>query len=446
MLTPGTRLGSYEVIGVLGTGGMGEVYRARDLRLNRDVAVKVLPDRVASDPAQLARFEREARLVASLNHPHIVTIHSIEQMDALRFLTMELVNGQSLDQLIPPPVAPSHVEGRLALLAHGDPESSGGAGRGRISGSRLHGESAAPLTACVPPARLDPPSHNPLDGGTTVLMRTRAILVTLVAVGLTIATARLAAITYGFIDTNNAFGNTGAFIVESPTTGNIFPICSGTLIATDVFLTASHCTAFFEIDLQPRGFTAFVSFDQSIPFGSLTTNKTRLVPVTHIVTNPAFNQAQNDSGDIAVLIVNARHTRGITPAALPDAGLLDRLAAERALDGVPFTNAGYGLQNRVVGGGVPFFQDVNPIPRMFSFSTFNALNPTYLRLSQNPATGDGGTCFGDSGGPQFLDVAGTRTIVSITITGDAVCQATNVTYRLDTPSARNFLSAFVPLP
>lgn len=267
-----------------------------------------------------------------------------------------------------------------------------------------------------------------------------------VIAALALGSVRLAAITYGFVDTTNAFSNTGAFIVKSPATGQIFPICSGTLIAEDVFLTASHCTAFFELDLAPRGFTAFVSFDQSIPFGSLTTPLTNLIPVTDVVTNPAFNQAQGDSGDIAVLLLDPGDTQGIPAATLPAANLLNRLAAARDLDGVPFTNAGYGVQNRVVGGGVPFFQDLNPIPRMFSFSTFNALNKAFIRYSQNPATGDGGTCFGDSGGPQFLNVDGIRTIVSITITGDAVCRATNVAYRLDTSSARTFLSPYVNLP
>ena len=73
-LTPGTRLGTYEIVGPLGAGGMGEVYRARDLRLGREVAVKVLPAAVASSPDRLARFEREARTVAGLNHPNIVTL------------------------------------------------------------------------------------------------------------------------------------------------------------------------------------------------------------------------------------------------------------------------------------------------------------------------------------------------------------------------------------
>ncbi|HET9251112.1 MAG TPA: protein kinase [Candidatus Eisenbacteria bacterium] len=100
-LSPKTRLGTYEILGHLGSGGMGEVYRARDLRLGRDVAVKVLPAGVASSPDQLARLEREARTVAGLNHPNIVTLHSVEDEDGIRFLTMELVEGQSLADLIP---------------------------------------------------------------------------------------------------------------------------------------------------------------------------------------------------------------------------------------------------------------------------------------------------------------------------------------------------------
>jgi len=99
-----------------------------------------------------------------------------------------------------------------------------------------------------------------------------------------------------------------------------------------------------------------------------------------------------------------------------------------------------------VGGGVPYYQDLNPIPRMVAFSSFNALGPGYLRLSQNPAKGDGGTCFGDSGGPDFLPVNGTLILVATTVTGDAVCRSTNVDQRLDTASARAFLGRFVTLP
>lgn len=189
-----------------------------------------------------------------------------------------------------------------------------------------------------------------------------------------------------------------------------------------------------------------MSFDNPIPFGELTSRKTRLIPVTQVVTNPNFNPAQDDPGDLGVLIIPTRVTSGLTPAALPTLGLLDQLLAQGALRDAVFTAVGYGLQNRVVGGGVPFFQDLNPIPRMFAFSSFSALNPGFLRLSQNPATGDGGTCFGDSGGPNFLDVGGAQVIAATTVTGDAVCRATNVVYRLDTVSAREFLGQFVTLP
>jgi eukaryotic-like serine/threonine-protein kinase len=78
-LTPGASLGAYHVLSAIGSGSMGEVYRARDTRLKRDVALKVLPASVALDPNRLARFVREAQLLASLNHPHIVTIHSVEE-------------------------------------------------------------------------------------------------------------------------------------------------------------------------------------------------------------------------------------------------------------------------------------------------------------------------------------------------------------------------------
>jgi hypothetical protein len=268
-----------------------------------------------------------------------------------------------------------------------------------------------------------------------------ALLIGLAIGALLILSPQAEAITYGFVDSNNTFRNAGAFIVKSPTTGQIFPICSGTMITSKVFLTASHCTVFYQQDLAPRGFTAFVSLDSSIPFGPLTSNQTELLAVAHVVSNPNFNQSQSDSGDIAVLILQKR-VNGVTPAVLPTCGLLDQLAAQNGLKDSVFTPVGYGLQNRVVGGGVPFFQDVNPIPRMFAFSSFNALNGGYIRLSQNPATGNGGTCFGDSGGPNFLTVNGQQILAAITITGDAVCQSTNVDYRTDTVSAQGFL-AFV---
>jgi hypothetical protein len=267
-----------------------------------------------------------------------------------------------------------------------------------------------------------------------------ASIVALVTCVLLMSSSRTKAITYGFVDSNNTYSNVGAFIVKSPTTGQIFPICSGTMITENVFLTASHCTIFYESELAPRGFTVYVSLDKSIPFGELTSNKTKLLSVSHVVTNPNFNQSQSDSGDIAVLILQ-NDVRGVTPATLPSCGLLDQLVAQNGLKSAVFTAVGYGVQNRVVGGGVPYHQDLNPIPRMYAFSSFNSLNGGYIRLSQNPSTGNGGTCFGDSGGPNFLDVAGQQILAAITITGDTVCRSTNVDYRTDTFSAQAFFAS-----
>jgi len=99
-LAPGTRLGPYEVTAQIGAGGMGEVYRARDAKLDRDVAIKVLPDVVAQDAERLARFDREARTLAALNHPGIAAIYGLEESDGVKALVMELVEGRPLDELI----------------------------------------------------------------------------------------------------------------------------------------------------------------------------------------------------------------------------------------------------------------------------------------------------------------------------------------------------------
>src|SRR6516225_2062970 len=96
MLSPGTKLGPYEVVGALGAGGMGEVYRARDIKLNREVALKVLPEAFAKDAERMARFQREAQVLASLNHPNIAAIYGLEESGDVRALVMELIEGPTL--------------------------------------------------------------------------------------------------------------------------------------------------------------------------------------------------------------------------------------------------------------------------------------------------------------------------------------------------------------
>jgi eukaryotic-like serine/threonine-protein kinase len=127
-LAPGSTLGPYCIRSALGTGGMGEVYRATDSRLGRDVAIKILPSELASNPDRRARFEREARTVASLNHPNIVVLYAIEEAEGTPFLTMELVEGRSLDHHIGPgglpvtqalEIASALTEALVAAHAHG---------------------------------------------------------------------------------------------------------------------------------------------------------------------------------------------------------------------------------------------------------------------------------------------------------------------------------------
>src|SRR5689334_20925147 len=95
-MSAGTRLGPYEIVGPLGAGGMGEVYRAHDSRLGRDVAIKVLPEAVSADAERLARFEQEARAIAALNHPNILSVFDIGEERGTRYLVSELLEGETL--------------------------------------------------------------------------------------------------------------------------------------------------------------------------------------------------------------------------------------------------------------------------------------------------------------------------------------------------------------
>ena len=140
-LTPGARVGPYAIQSALGAGGMGEVYRARDSKLNRDVALKLLPEVFAFDSDRLARFRREAQLLASLNHPNIAIIHGLEEGPAsARALVMELVDGPTLADII----------AGSGLLAVGSGQNSGLSGSpGRRAQSRL----GLPLDEALPIAK-----------------------------------------------------------------------------------------------------------------------------------------------------------------------------------------------------------------------------------------------------------------------------------------------------
>src|SRR5688572_4006719 len=119
-LAPGTRLGPYEVVAAIGAGGMGEVYRARDARLDRDVAIKILPELFATDPDRLARFEREGRAVAALSHPNILAIYDFGREGTTAYAVMELLAGATLrDRLASGALPAREAIGYAVQIAHG---------------------------------------------------------------------------------------------------------------------------------------------------------------------------------------------------------------------------------------------------------------------------------------------------------------------------------------
>jgi hypothetical protein len=229
-------------------------------------------------------------------------------------------------------------------------------------------------------------------------------------------------------------------------------VCSGTMISEDVFLTAAHCTTGW-----PEGTRLGVSLAQdtqdAIAAGTAAglTGDALFEAVAvegTAVSHPRYPGNSSNSYDIAVLhALDAAELSsrwgGFAPATLPTAGLLDELGPRR-LDDLRYTIVGYGTQEAQrgpgghthPGGGV----------RLKAPSSFNALNKTWLRLSMIGAQGHGGACYGDSGGPNFAEIGGELVLISTTITGDVPCYATNVTYRLDTATARDFLRPFVTLP
>src|SRR3954447_19807512 len=239
------------------------------------------------------------------------------------------------------------------------------------------------------------------------------------------AAAPAGAITYGSPD-GEGHPEVGALLAQQAYPDGTWAECSGTLISPTVFLTAAHCD---------EGVSRVnVTFDSSYVYPRGAT-----FPGTWHA-DPAYSQSQSDPHDIAVVVLD-KSVKGIAPARLPAAGSLGSLAGSQQ-----FTSAGYGAQavNNGPGGKTYTYSDV----RFYSTGTLNSINQSWLRISQNASTGNGGTCYGDSGGPNFLGAGSGETNIeaATTITGDTACRSTNVDYRLDTPSARSFLGQFVTLP
>jgi V8-like Glu-specific endopeptidase len=253
------------------------------------------------------------------------------------------------------------------------------------------------------------------------LMRRLVLALTALA-ALALGTAGpAAAITFGSPD-GNGHPNVGGLLADQAYSDGTWTYCSGTLVSPTVFLTAAHC------DEGGTG-RVRITFSSAYKVGDKTYAGT-------FHGDPAYPGPTSDPHDIAVVVLDKAVT-GITPARLPAAGSLDKLSATQR-----FTSVGYGAYEVTNGpGGHQYvYNDVRGV----ATGTLNATNKNWLRISMNPAKGDGGTCFGDSGGPNFLGTS--NVVAATTITGDSVCRSTNVDYRLDTPAARSFLAAYVTLP
>jgi Trypsin len=254
------------------------------------------------------------------------------------------------------------------------------------------------------------------------------------------AAAPSGAITFGQPD-GNRHPYAGALLADwDPDSPGPDVFCSGTLIAADVFLMAGHCTSVLEERrISPVGVTFDPAYDEDAasPAGIFT---------GRYVTHPDFGFSgpggASDPHDLAVVLLDV--APGIAPAQLPTEGLLDQLA-DNALRSATFTAVGYGMVREEKTGGPHGLVPIDGV-RRFALQTFRSLQPAWLSLSQQPSTGDAGACFGDSGGPHFLGGETSNLLVSITVTGDAQCRASDKTYRIDTASAREFLDEFVDLP
>jgi secreted trypsin-like serine protease len=262
-------------------------------------------------------------------------------------------------------------------------------------------------------------------------------VVLLVLAGLVSSIGTAHAITFGKPD-GSLHPNVGALLADyDPESPGPDILCTGTLIDEKVFLTAAHCTAFLESEGISQVWVTFApQYDED------STSLEGLFAGTY-VTHPEFGSGgASNPHDIAVVLLE--QSPGIAPAQLPTAGLLDQLKASHQLDDQTFTAVGYGTvrEDKRTGPHAFFFDGI----RRYALQSALNLEKSWLLLSMQPSTGDGGACYGDSGGPHFLGGVESNLIVSITVTGDAMCRATDKTYRLDTASAREFLDDFVTLP
>lgn len=269
------------------------------------------------------------------------------------------------------------------------------------------------------------------------MRRTVATIVFLLAAVASLSVAPAGAITFGKPD-GNRHPYVGALLAdwdaESP---GLDLLCSGTLIAPRVFQTAGHCTDFLSSIGIARD-EVWVTFDPAYDEDSATNTVHPGTYTTHPEYGFSGPGGVSNPFDIAVVVLDA--APGPTPARLPRVGLLDELKASGAIKTATFTAVGYGTvrEDKRTGPQAFFFDGI----RRYALQSYLSLQRAWLLLSMQPSTGDGGTCYGDSGGPHFLGGETSNLLVSLTVTGDAMCRATDKTYRMDTPWVRAFLEQF----
>jgi len=209
------------------------------------------------------------------------------------------------------------------------------------------------------------------------------------------------------------------------------PYCSGSLVSPTVFVTAAHCGGYARVP---------VSFEETIAPGS------KLYWGTWY-QHPSYYGGEDNPNDVAVVVLD-KPVRTSAYARIARAGLLNEMKAAGTLNqSTIFTSVGYGSQETEPphGWGRPGSPLTYLDTREWAIGTFNSLGKGYMTISQNPHAGSGGTCYGDSGGPQFLGDQSSNLQVSVTVTGDVFCKSTNKVQRLDIPSVQGWLSQFVAL-
>lgn len=244
------------------------------------------------------------------------------------------------------------------------------------------------------------------------------------------------AITFGEPD-GTRHPNVGALVADwNPDSPGPDQFCTGTLVTDRLFLTAAHCMFGW-----PAGTQFWVTFDPV--YNEAAATPSGLVPVSSFTNHEGFAQPGGGADAHDIAMVTLQTAQSATPAQLPTIGLLNTYSQQQ-LRQLGFTTVGYGIVRMSKKGGPHGF--IDQTTRMVAQQTLLSLQPTWLLLNMNPSTGSGGTCYGDSGGPHFLGGMRSNLIVSLTVTGDVPCRATDKTYRLDTPSAQEFLSRFGLVP